>query len=659
MTSNGGLVVSIEPKQSFVFAGEELECVITFTNTNGPRVVEKTFPAVPRRAVSYAEDSRKGDGSSHVERRNRIAKHSQASRNAVKPEKRHRKFASRSEAWPTPRSQLLLANHPHKRQKSVVEYQMEDLSRAFQLQQVDPNGRMPGDVHADTSLDSSLSTTAQNLTDRSPMPNEYSETRSDRVDTVLRDSLTSWSREQAGSSLARVPYSPLYPDALPDGHEKLIWAFAQFGGTMELDRSLIRPADFDQLRMRLARGEWTPSNPTTPSTPGDRQPRFVGGGELDYDTEVQLDALHLETGECLSDLRAEHTPSVATLAALLFRIPRSPTPTQSSPAMRSPRLHLRSGSTISDMKTKALHSKTLPTYSTPPTILGIDLVLAPGESRSFLFRLRLPADLPPSFHGHAAHFDYYMSVGTNRVQGGTRATAQHSRLLHVPFRVYNHVTPNGTPIVFDWLNPIVSLQPDAIVARSNTKRQRDEIASLVQQLQNGDAAAATAMRGDQIDATCLEKAKHLVQTAGKTRLAASLETHEELDPEFAMIPPQRFQRITRQVYATYQESVLDAQQTSIMLTIPSGATPEFSTSGLRLRWTLRVSLLTHSGGGGPPKHLEKVPDSFSAFHTISQRTKSLAAEQKQSKLEIVECSVPITVLPNSVKTQIIPIDMEA
>ena len=134
-----------------------------------------------------------------------------------------------------------------------------------------------------------------------------------------------------------------------------------------------------------------------------------------------------------------------------------------------------------------------------------------------LFQLRLPADLPPSFHGHAAHFDYYMSVGTNRVQGGTRSTAQQSRLLHVPFRVYNHVTPNGTPIVFDWLNPIVSLHPDAIVARSNTKRQRDAMASFLQQLQNGDAAAATAMRGDQIDATCLEKAKELAQTAGKSR----------------------------------------------------------------------------------------------------------------------------------------------
>jgi len=109
-------------------------------------------------------------------------------------------------------------------------------------------------------------------------------------------------------------------------------------------------------------------------------------------------------------------------------------------------------------------SRTLPTYSTPPTMLGIDMQLAPGESRSFTFKLQLPMDLPPSFHGHSVHFDYYLTVGTNRAD--TRSgSAQQSRLLHIPIRIYNHVAPStGLHTCFDLLNPIVTPQLDASVA---------------------------------------------------------------------------------------------------------------------------------------------------------------------------------------------------
>ena len=135
---------------------------------------------------------------------------------------------------------------------------------------------------------------------------------------------------------------------------------------------------------------------------------------------------------------------MATIAALLFG--RSTTPRSR---------HVRTGSTLSDIQTRALMSRTLPTYSTPPSMLGIDMVLAPGEQRSFTFSLKLPADLPPSFHGHSVHFDYYLTVGTSRLDA--RTGTQPSRLLHVPIRVYNHVAPGvGALARFDLLNPIVT-----------------------------------------------------------------------------------------------------------------------------------------------------------------------------------------------------------
>lgn len=319
-----------------------------------------------------------------------------------------------------------------------------------------------------------------------------------------------------------------------------------------------------------------------------------------------------------------------------------------------------------------------------------------------MFRLRLPPDLPPSFHGHAAHFDYYITVGTNRVAGGTRAGTQQSRLLHVPIRVYPHVGPAGAAACFDVLNPIVSLQPDAVVAQGDTTHERTRMAAFVRELARGDAAVATALRGDTPEWACMDTVNELARTAGKVsydiakdghlaavltlartryrlgdavqalvrlnlpearvrvvRLAASLETHEEVDASLAQLPPQRTQRQTRQVYATHHTTTLDTRQLGIVLTLPSGATPAFATSALRLRWTLRVSLLTRTHPERVPGHLAPERDAYAPFHTAYQRTPTLASAASDTKLEIVECSVPLGVLPNSSKSHTVPIELYA
>ena len=75
----------------------------------------------------------------------------------------------------------------------------------------------------------------------SPHPDMFV-SHNEAMDAAMRDSVMTW----AGDSV-----SPLFPsrDTLPVGYEKLLWTFAQFGGTMELEHSLIRPTDFDRLRM--------------------------------------------------------------------------------------------------------------------------------------------------------------------------------------------------------------------------------------------------------------------------------------------------------------------------------------------------------------------------------------------------------------------------
>ncbi|WFD19846.1 Golgi membrane exchange factor (Ric1p-Rgp1p) subunit [Malassezia caprae] len=624
-TYASAVVVSVTPKQPSFFAGELFECTITFTNTNVARrpMDHRRSLSTPRRVTSLS-----GLPASAPARPARLGMVGTKPPSLVpgNPTPRRATYSSRPEAE---RRAEVPAMHPHARQKSVVAYQVEDLSQAFGLTQT-PN---PAAVIA------------------SPHPDLYA-SQNEAMDEALRESISTW----AGDSLTEhASQSPLFPrrDALPLGHEKLLWAFAQVGGTMELERTIVRSADFDQLRLRLARGEL----PSTPASPASTQstPRTLGGGELSYDAEYEAGSIDFESGARPTDMRASHVPAVATMAALLFGAAGS--------RRASAGRHQPSGSTFSDIQTRTLLSRTLPTYSTPPSMLGVDMELAPGESRSFTLALPLPADLPPSFHGQAVHFDYYLTIGTNRVDARVRGM-QQSRLLHIPIRVYNHVSPGaGIDACFDMLHPIVLPHADATVeqvgrARPERAAEREALSTWAQQLLCGGAA------GERTDValppTCMDAVQDLAQRAGKVtydiakdgqvaavltvarakyrlgdavhvivrmnelhanvrvvRVAAALESHEEVDASLALLPPGRTQRMTRQVYATHHENTLDTRQTSMLLTIPSGATPEFMTSGIRHRWSLRVSLLTESADDGtqrrePPPHLVQHPDAYSA-----------------------------------------------
>ncbi len=178
------------------------------------------------------------------------------------------------------------------------------------------------------------------------------------------------------------------------------------------------------------------------------------------------------------------------------------------------------------------------------------------------------------------------------------------------------------------------------------------------------------------------------------RLAVHLESHEEIQPDVATLPSARTLKMTKRTVASHHESTLDAGQVSFSLPIPSGATPDFHTSGVKLVWTMRLSLLTLAnvkpppavkasadGGAGsapapaaakrrlPPPHLVPgTPDGYPLYHQTLRAVPALCGPLPsftpdeahtnwlrdhgyglETKLEIVECSVPLVVLPNSTR----------
>ncbi len=92
----------------------------------------------------------------------------------------------------------------------------------------------------------------------------------------------------------------------------------------------------------------------------------------------------------------------------------------------------------------AANAQDIPLLRTPPSVLFVDLRLAPGESRAYRYRFTLPKGLPPTHRGRAIRISYHLVVGTQRAASAQQP--QHVRHVEIPFRVFGGV--NGVLIFF-------------------------------------------------------------------------------------------------------------------------------------------------------------------------------------------------------------------
>ncbi|KAF9908720.1 hypothetical protein EC991_009530 [Linnemannia zychae] len=111
----------------------------------------------------------------------------------------------------------------------------------------------------------------------------------------------------------------------------------------------------------------------------------------------------------------------------------------------------------SDWRDRANANRLFPVFSTPPSILFVDLNLAPGESCSYTYQIELPSDLPPSHRGKTIRFAYNLVLG---VQRGSVHTPAKS--VQLPFRLYNNISELGTRPVYNMMSPVIWHKDTAI-----------------------------------------------------------------------------------------------------------------------------------------------------------------------------------------------------
>ncbi|KAI9231264.1 MAG: Rgp1-domain-containing protein [Podila humilis] len=108
------------------------------------------------------------------------------------------------------------------------------------------------------------------------------------------------------------------------------------------------------------------------------------------------------------------------------------------------------GAVNSDWRERANTNRLFPVFSTPPSILFVDLQLAPGESTSYTYQIDIPSDLPPSHRGKTIRFSYNLVLGVQR--GSVHTPAKN---IQLPFRLYNNISEQGTRPVYDLMSPVI------------------------------------------------------------------------------------------------------------------------------------------------------------------------------------------------------------
>lgn len=207
----------------------------------------------------------------------------------------------------------------------------------------------------------------------------------------------------------------------PSGNgESLLMGFAQLQGFFRVDKSIVDSSSFDHIKT---------------------QGVVVGAHGLEYGNQHQNRGLLWGITSGLGEL-----------------LSGGPDGNPSSP--------------ISDVKRNGfdddgMGSDDFPIFSTPQSLLFVDLKLDPGQARSFSYQIELPDTLPPSFKGKALRINYNLVIGAQKLglQGNPVP-----KTIFLPFRVFPYVDDSGNQVSHDIGAPIV-LKSDSAVVNSIQDRR--------------------------------------------------------------------------------------------------------------------------------------------------------------------------------------------
>lgn len=459
--------------------------------------------------------------------------------------------------------------------------------------------------------------------DYSPQSSFYGVGRNESVDSVLRDTVTDYTRPQtfyrqpssssrnASSSLRpghpahhgrshSAAVGPTRPESAPPSHllsphsalsedisssssvlsdieagtETLLWAFAQFNGSFTVEEALVKTGEFNSVKKSLFGGA------------GGSSEYAIGGGSLDTEAAQSTPQAGTMSGKLASWLwgtnSASSTSSASTSNVQATTHSRESTysagslqlptdPVIDAAARRKSSVATIQGpyansahamGSLEERRNRAMNDKNYPVFNSPPSILAVDLTLEPGESKTceFIlalaaegviaekrlrsrltdnFSLQLPGDLPPSFRGKAISFQYTFMVGTNRAPNAAlNEYKQHSRLIRIPVRIYNHVSVTGVRPFYDLTNPIIWSQDEAKITSEDDPDVEGDMLRMSKASRRRQRQRSSSIENAYAAARKSERKKDFLDYAGKLLDASVVATAQGESPRRSpSLPP--------------------------------------------------------------------------------------------------------------------------
>ncbi|KAI9249576.1 Rgp1-domain-containing protein [Helicostylum pulchrum] len=319
----------------------------------------------------------------------------------------------------------------------------------------------------------------------------------------------------------------------------------------------------------------------------------------------------------------------------------------------------------------SLDARTLPVFSTPPSILFVDLDLAPGETKKFSYKIQLPNDIPPSHRGKAIRFNYYLVVGTQKASILKQPT--QGQVVQIRFRVLNHVSEDGSRPIYDLMNPVIQYKDEAVVdeyekklktKKAKPKEQLQERQAFMEyvdelflnrtkmhEITRRESDAYEERNIDEqfvLEGSCSQVVSRITHRSRKGepvigvldfseailstyKISIFLESSESVEQSIALRPLQHISRVSKKTHSDFHSFCLDNKRLSFSLPIPATASPEFQTTGVSLEYFLKFEFITGMDDQAPfiPIHTDEKHRHFQSLQDIEVST--------------FDCQIPLTV----------------
>uniref|UniRef100_A0A1Y1MV04 RAB6A-GEF complex partner protein 2 n=1 Tax=Photinus pyralis TaxID=7054 RepID=A0A1Y1MV04_PHOPY len=235
--------------------------------------------------------------------------------------------------------------------------------------------------------------------------------------------------------------------------------------------------------------------------------------------------------------------------------------------------------------------------STKPKILFCDLRLLPGQSKTYIFKEKIPSDSPPSYRGQLVKYSYKLIIGTQRVNAPIKLLKIPLRILPITTQALNEASGlcNDTTEDLSPANPFLEVRqqdtPFEVALRTlqNITARRKPNFYMISNTWGKVARFCLFKPAYKLGEDIIGTLDFSVATVTCVQLAVSLQCEEETNIQQN---DQTVKQLRIGTFNNQHEVCLGLKYTQLVLPIPLHVTPGFTTPLMSLRWRLHFEFVT-------------------------------------------------------------------